>query len=526
MSEKRNIGKKIIIQGGILAMAGILVRVIGMLYRIPLLNIIGSEGNGIYSVAYNIYNIALIISCYGLPMAVSKLVSARLVEKQFKNAFMVFKAALVLSICTGGLAALLIFFGADFLENVVYAGSYPGVAIPLRVLAPTILIVAALGVFRGFFQGHGTMIPTAVSQLAEQIINAIVSILAGYFLVKAYTGVANTAPYGAAGGTMGTAAGALTALFFMLFVYTIYKPVFAGKMKNDTYEWTEDYSYVCRLIAYTAIPVMIGQTFYQISAALDDIMYANMMKSAGVAAEVISSTNGNYNSSYMILINLPMGVASAMSSSMLPSVVASYAKGRVKDIRTKISATVKINMMIAIPSVIGLMVLGGPVIQLIFPRYDSNSGAMMLRIGAIAVAFYTMSTVTTSALQGVDRMNLPVKHSFISLIIHIIVLWLLLKFTNLGIYALVIGSASFPVLIFALNLWELYCEIGYRQEIIKTYIIPLVCSVIMGAVALGTYKLIFMFTQRNTVSVIPALIIAVVVYFGQLYLCKKRHLYF
>ena len=145
-------------------------------------------------------------------------------------------------------------------------------------------------------------------------------------------------------------------------------------------------------------------------------------------------------------------------------------------------------MMIAIPSVIGLMVLGGPVIQLIFPRYDSNSGAMMLRIGAIAVAFYTMSTVTTSALQGVDRMNLPVKHSF--------------------------------------NLWELYCEIGYRQEIIKTYIIPLVCSVIMGAVALGTYKLIFMFTQKNTVSVIPALIIAVVVYFGQLYLCKKRHLYF
>lgn len=525
MSEKSNIGKKIIIQGGILAMAGIIVRIIGMVYRIPLLNIIGSEGNGIYSVAYNIYNIALIISCYGLPMAVSKLVSARLVERKFNNAFMVFRVALILSICTGGVAALLIFFGADFLENVIYAGSYPGVAIPLRVLAPTVLIVAALGVFRGFFQGHGTMIPTAVSQLAEQVMNAVISILAGYLLVKAYTGITNTAPYGAAGGTLGTAAGALTALVFMAIVYIMYKPAFTGKMRRDSYGCTEDYMYVCKLIAYTAIPIMIGQTFYQISAALDDIMYANMMKEAGVTAEVISSTNGNYNSSYMILINLPMGVASAMSSSMLPSVVASYAKGKIKDIRTKINATVKINMMIAIPSVIGLMVLGGPVIQLLFPRYDSNSGALMLRIGAIAVAFYTMSTVTTSALQGIDRMNLPVKHSFISLIIHIIVLWLLLKFTNLGIYALVIGSATFPVLIFILNLWELYREIDYRQEIIKTYLIPLGCAVTMGAVAFGSYKLLFTFSQNNTVSLIPAIIIAIAVYFGQLYLCKRKHLY-
>lgn len=149
----------------------------------------------------------------------------------------------------------------------------------------------------------------------------------------------------------------------------------------------------------------------------------------------------------------------------------------------------------------------------------------MLRIGAIAVAFYTMSTVTTSALQGIDRMNLPVKHSFISLIIHIIVLWLLLKFTNLGIYALVIGSATFPVLIFILNLWELYREIDYRQEIIKTYLIPLGCAVTMGAVAFGSYKLLFTFSQNNTVSLIPAIIIAIAVYFGQLYLCKRKHLY-
>ncbi|MGN0407638.1 MAG: oligosaccharide flippase family protein [Bacteroides sp.] len=525
MSGKSSIGKKFIIHGGILAMAGIIVRVIGMVYRIPLLNIIGSEGNGIYSVAYNIYNIALIISCYGLPMAVSKLVSARLVEKQFNNAYKVFRTALILALCAGGTVALVILFGADFLENVVYAGSYPGVAKPLRVLAPTILIVAALGVFRGFFQGHGTMIPTAISQLAEQIVNAVVSVLAGYLLINAFKDSADTAAYGAAGGTLGTEMGALTALLFMIFVYFIYKPVFLRKRRSDTWGETETASDIRKIIAMTAIPIMIGQTFYQISAALDDIMYANIMKAAGVTSEIISRTNGNYNSSYMILINLPMGVASAMSSSMLPSVVASYAQGKIKDIRSKISATVKINMMIAIPSFIGLALLGGPIIQLLFPSYDSVEGAMMLRIGAIAVVFYTMSTVTTSALQGIDKMNLPVKHSFISLIIHIGVLWLLLKFTNLGIYALVIGSATFPLLIFVLNLWELYCNIGYRQEIISTYVVPLSCAVVMGIVTLIVYRLIFMASHSNFVSIIPSLIIAVAVYFGLLYMCKRKRLY-
>ncbi len=217
MSENK---RNFLVHGGILAMAGILVRIIGMFYRIPLVNIIGSDGNGIYGAAYNVYNIMLVLSAYGLPMAVSKLVSAKFVAKQFKNAASIFKCALIFATCTGGIAALLLFFGADFIENVFYKG-VPGMAIPLRILAPTIFFVAILGVMRGFYQGQGTMIPTAVSQIAEQIVNAAVSLLAGYFLIQAYQSSANTAAYGAAGATLGTAMGALTALIFLIVLYLI-----------------------------------------------------------------------------------------------------------------------------------------------------------------------------------------------------------------------------------------------------------------------------------------------------------------
>ena len=137
MAESRK--NKFIIHGGILAMAGIIVRIIGMFYRIPLMNIIGSEGNGIYSVAYNIYNIMLVLSSYGLPMAVSKLISAKFVRKQYKNAGKIIRCSLVVSVCTGGLAALLLFFGANSIEK-LYKG-VDGLAIPLRVLAPTIFLV-------------------------------------------------------------------------------------------------------------------------------------------------------------------------------------------------------------------------------------------------------------------------------------------------------------------------------------------------------------------------------------------------
>ena len=323
MAESRK--NKFIIHGGILAMAGIIVRIIGMFYRIPLMNIIGSEGNGIYSVAYNIYNIMLVLSSYGLPMAVSKLISAKFVRKQYKNAGKIIRCSLVVSVCTGGLAALLLFFGANSIEK-LYKG-VDGLAIPLRVLAPTIFLVAVMGVLRGFFQGQGTMIPTAFSQLIEQVMNAVVSIMAGYILMKTFAQSDNVSAYGAAGGTLGTAIGALSGLVFMIFLYMAYKPTFVKKQKRDMVSDSLQDSQVYIVILATMVPIILGQTLYQISAVIDDAMFSNIMTKMSVSIN-IKADLGNFASSYSLLISIPQGIASAMSASMLPSVVARYIKGQ------------------------------------------------------------------------------------------------------------------------------------------------------------------------------------------------------
>ena len=165
MSENRK--TNFIRQGTILAMASIIVRMIGIVYRIPVANIIGDEGNGIYGAAYEIYNLALILSSYSLPLAVSKLLSAQLAKGCYRTGKKIFTAALIFSCISGGLMALLIFFGAAFIETHFYS-NFTGIAIPLKVLAITIFVVALLGTLRGFFQARRTMIPTAISQVLER----------------------------------------------------------------------------------------------------------------------------------------------------------------------------------------------------------------------------------------------------------------------------------------------------------------------------------------------------------------------
>ncbi len=222
-NKKQSSGKSFLVQGSILAIAGVITKIIGAVYRVPLVNIMGDTGMGYYGVAFQIYAIALTLTSYSLPLAVSKLVSARVAVGQYKNAYKVFRGALAFAIMAGGTAALIIFFGAGFIASEIMAMSLSSYA--LRVLAPCILVVALLGVFRGFFQGNGSMIPTAFSQVLEQIVNAVVSVLGAYLLLRAGRAASDGSlgyAFAAAGGTLGTVAGAAAALLFLVFSYAVW----------------------------------------------------------------------------------------------------------------------------------------------------------------------------------------------------------------------------------------------------------------------------------------------------------------
>lgn len=509
-------------QGGLLAMSGIIVRIIGMLYRIPMANIIGPQGSGIYSAAFNVYNIALILSSYGMPMAVSKLVSARLTNNQHRNVMQVALRALVVALITGGIAALILFFGAEGIENLLYSG-IPGVKSPLKILAPTVLIVAVLGVFRGFFQGQGNMVPTAISQLVEQIVNAIVSVIASYGFMRAYAETLNPSEYGAMGGTLGTCLGAAAALAVVMALVIRNRFLYRSKVREDRVSENISVLDNYKLILVTVIPIIIGQTFYNVSAMIDDILFNKIML-MHTDEITISTLLGNYGQSFSTLTSIPMGIASAMSASMLPSVVRSFTQGNRGEINTKIRKTVRVTMIVAIPVMVALMVLGQPVVELLFRRFDAVQGSIMLKVGGAAIVFYTLSTITGSALQGIDKMRLPVRHSAIALAVHIPLVAILLA-AGASVYALVIGVMVFACIVFVLNMRSLYKLNGYRQEISVTFMLPLFASAIMGIAALLIYRGLYTVIGHNLPVLIITGIAAVVIYFGIFYWLKKAGLF-
>lgn len=531
MSAKKS--NNFLVQGSILAVASLLVRMIGLIYRIPMIRIIGNEGNGYYQYAFEVYNIALILSSYSLPLAVSKLVAVRRVNKEHKNSYRIFLSAMCFAIVVGLIATLIIFFGADFLA-LTFSG-YPNVALPLRVLAPTIFVFAVMGVLRGFYQGKNSMIPTAVSQVLEQVVNAVVSVVAAYLLMKNYSISANVAAYGAAGGTLGTFVGAFVGLLFLLFVFVLYKPVLNKQMKNDTTKKRESYREIFKLLLLTISPIILSQTVYQISGLVDGALFGHIMSIKGITTfdqEVlvksvvgelytepyINSLYGIYGK-YRLLTNLPVAIATAMGAAIVISITASKTRGMESAILSKIHAAIKFNMIMAIPSAVGMGVLAAPILQMLFGDTDQLS-ANFLRLGAISIVFYALSTITTAILQGINKLRIPVINAAISLGFHIIVVFVLLKYTPLSTYSLIIGNVTFPLLVCILNWVSIEKYLNYRQEILKTFIIPTVSAGLMGVATYFTYFGMELWTGSNLISTLTAIFVAIVVYLALLVFMK------
>lgn len=509
MSEE--VKKSLFVQGSILAAAGIITKLIGFIYRIPMANILGDQGNGIYSVAFGIYNIALTLSSYSLPQAVSKLVAEKAAVGQERNKVRIFMMAFLFAIVAGLLAFSLLWFGADGLEHLY---NRRGLARPLRILAPTTFVVALLGVFRGFFQGHRNMVPTAISQIVEQIINAVVSVVAAYSLTRAHMGTPDEASFGAAGGTMGTLSGAAAALLFFLLLTMLDWKKMNGGMELDGHE-DVSIANIYRAIFLTVIPIILSQTIYQIGNTIDDLIFSNMMAAQGNPDAVVASLQGVFHTQYLQLINLPVAIATSMAASTLPTIAAAVASGERETALQRSGTMIKFNMSIAIPSAVGLAVLGKPIVTLLFPRLMEyrDLAAMLLLTGSSAVVFYALSTISSSILQGSNHMNIPVAHSAISLVVHIALIYGLLRCTRLGIYAILIGNVTFPLLVCLLNMRSIEILLGRSWDVKKTFLIPLGISAVMGVIAWGVFRLCRLLPGHSmAVSLLIALSAAILVY--------------
>ncbi len=516
-------GVNFLIQGSILAVAGIIVRLIGMVYRIPLARKIGDNGNGYYNAAYSIYSILLIMSSYSLPTAVSKMVSARLAKGEYRTSTRIFRAAMFYATIAGMAGFCALWFGADYFASQIIRMPYSSYA--LKALAPTIWIMAYLGVLRGYFQGHSTMIPTAVSQVFEQVVNAIVSIVAASMLfdvgVKSNLVFHDTEysyAFGAAGGAIGTGAGAVTALVFFMLLALAYRPTMRKKARRDRGAKVESYRGISQALFATIIPIIISSAIYNISNVVDNSLFGHVMEKLG-ESNLTASQWGVYMGRYHLLFNIPVAIANSLSSSLIPTLSRAMTERNRRQVHARIATAIRFSMIIAIPSAVGLTVLAEPVSDLLFSGMDNTMLIKMMAVGSSAVVFFSLSTVSNAILQGINRMNMPIINSAISLAIHIGVLYVMLKFFHMGIYSVVYANILFAALVCLLNAISIARYVKYRQELLKTFLIPALASAAMGGAAWGTYQLCIK-AGNNSVSTAAAIMVAVIVYFVLLILFK------
>ncbi|MEE1031229.1 MAG: polysaccharide biosynthesis protein [Ruminococcus sp.] len=507
MSENK--GNALVKNASFLMMATLISRVIGLLYKSPLSTVVGNVGMGYYGYANNVYVILLLISSYSIPMAVSKVVSERLALKQFKNAQRVFHGALIYAVVVGGAAALIAYFFGNYLLPV----NQQEAMLALQMLAPTIFLSAILGVLRGFFQAHSTMLPTSISQILEQIAHAIVSIGAAWVLISSFgTDEQSKAIWGAAGGTLGTGTGVVVALIFMLIVYAVNRKSFMKNIASDKTTEVESMGSVLKIIFLMVTPIIFNTFVYNASSYLDSKIFSDILALRNIDPETVSAQWGEYSNYYISLINIPLALSSATSSAMMPEISSRYAMKEFENANNKINEGITLTMFLCIPAAVGLSVLAFPIMKLLFPSSSELSG-ILLMVGSISVIFSALSTITNGVLQAIGQAKIPLRNSAISLVLNVItVAAVSYLFPQIGVFSVLIASLVFAVCMCVLNAISLKKYLGHKNDFVNGYGKPLAASAGMGVVAGVVYYGLHAVLPINIICLAVAVVLGVITY--------------
>lgn len=466
--------------GNILAAAVVLTSVLEAVRRIVLTNFIGDTGNAYFGAAFELYSVVLLLSTYGLPFAVSKMVSARSKKGQLRNTRRVFQGAFAFAVSAGTVLAILMFFLADILARVLLLE--PLAVYSIRMLAPALLLSAVMGVYRGYFEGIGTVMPTAVSKILEQAGLLIVSLTAAKLVlvygaqVGALLNNPNFGPaYAAAGSVTGYSVGAVFAVLFLVFVFAAFGKLIKKQAETDATKTVEPYGQILRILFMSATPSAFGMAVWHLCCLVDQRIYNQLIAVPGSG----SAKWGVFYGKYRVLMEMGLIYASAVCASKAPAVTAAAGRGEHKRARELTGHTVRALTVTALPLVVCMTVLAEPLMDLFFPGKNALSSEM-LRFGSSCILFSALAMVSGCILRGLGRSAAPALHSLIAFAVQSFAIYGMLEWLELDIMSAVYANLIFSVLLCLLNMSALVKALHYRQEWIRSFLIPAAVSGVLG----------------------------------------------
>ncbi len=469
LSDKQNKNQSFMYGAIILLVANALVKIIGAVFKIPLTYILGEEGMGYFSTSYQMYTWMFILATAGIPVAISKMVSESNARGDKYEASRIFSVSMKLLVFIGVIGFGFLFFGAEFCAGTLL--NNPGAASGIRAIAPAMLFVSLMSAYRGYFQGHQNMLPTAFSEVSEALGKLIIGFGAAYFLLPKGIELAS------AGAVAGVSCGGLAGFAVLYLIYSKHKkqnPHVSQRLSGSL----SDGQLFKKLISI-AIPITIGASVFSLTSLIDTAMIMHRLQAGGFDPDVANRLWGSYSGYAFPLFNLPPTLINAITVSIVPAIAAAFASGDKKLCAQTSCKSMKITVLFALPCSVGMSLLAKPILALV---YDNTNATSTLSILACAIVFVSLVLVTNAILQATGKAMIPVRNMIIGGVVKVITNYFLVANPRININGAPVGTTLCYVVILVLNIISMKRTLGLRFPVGELIFKPVVAACAMAAV--------------------------------------------
>ena len=478
MAEHRKSDGQNFLEGtALLAMATAIVKILGAVYKIPLNAIIGEQGFGYFNTAYEIYNILLMISTAGLPVAMSRMISQANSLQHYNQVRRIYATARNLFLGLGVVGSLLMTL---FCRPLARFQNQPDAWAAIGFLGPCVLLICVISTFRGFFQGQGNMLPTSVSQVIEALVRLFVGMAAALVLLRA-TGSVSLA---AGGAILGVTASCLISSGYLFFCFhRHYKEL---PRSGDT-PWS--FRATARALLVIAVPITLGSACLQVITALASKIYMGRLLASGLSQQTADTMRGIHVMTQTIF-NMPCGFITPITVSIIPAITAQITLKKFRETRMTEESAIRITGIFAMPCAVGLVCLARPITALLGGYTGENlvlAGQMMTVLG-VSVVFNALVLVTTAIMQAHGNVNRPVVNMLIGGIIKLIIVYVLTGNRAIGIVGTPIGTLTSYVVICILNVFSIRSLVADPPRMIVNLIRPFLAACVMGVAVLLSWR--------------------------------------
>jgi len=487
----------------VLTISTVIVKVTGLLFKIPLIHYVGIEGMAYFLAAYHIYTLLFVISSTGLPVAVSILVSEYSAKRNFATAESVFKISLLIFVLLGAAGSTVMFFGAYELAQAI---GMPDAYYSIRAIAPTLTFVCVSSAVRGYFQGKQSMMPTAVSQMLESFGKLVMGLLFALYALNMGYEPCICASYAIFGITAGVALSMIYLVFCRLFRHhTIDDNISKKEIRAKS---------IFKRLILLAAPITISASIISFSSAVDTALISNRLQNIGFTEQIASSLYSCYGNLAVPIYTLPLSFITPITLALIPMLTSAVGTGDVLRAKKLYSSAIRLTASVAIPASFGICVFAYSILHLIYPSQIEGitTAAPLLAVLATSVFPSALISITTAVLQAYKKVSLPIISMFAGSLIKVVLAYTLVGTQFFNIYGAPLSTLACNIIIVTLNLYFINKYTGNNEDVTQYFYRPLFCTAISVGVSALIYVCLFCSTRNENICLLTAIIVTVILY--------------